>query len=452
MEVVFDGRGAANSPPFYIEAEVLNATVGLNGFYEADTFSMSIDQRLLPFDPDQIAHATCRIYMWDSQKDLSESEWAVENNEMIRGIIDDIESEIIGESNSVKFTGRDYTAILLDTEWDPKDKVDAGGGLDEVVQGIADRAAPEGTRARFQVVWNGLEDPPPVGGLHRSTKKKGLWVKPGKSYWDVIWDLCIQHAYVPRVVGSQIIIEEPITQTRQSLTMAPRLVYGKHLTKLAIKRKFGREKVPQIIITAWDPFTQKVLTVKYPAKKNIVVGAIGSTDALGIPLTVKKDEEMFFPAPKGITDEAALKRYARMKFYQLGRGETMYNLSTSHIWIDGDGVSNDGNPEPEVNLLQLRPGYAVGIDFDPFDQAYLRTLEYGQRVEFILNLGYQPVIAAFIAENVDKLELFKQEYYHSKGNVEYDHESGIEIQFETTNFASEVREIAFARETDPEAA
>lgn len=438
VEVVFDGRGAPNSKPFYLEVNPRSATVGLNGFYEADTWMLEFDSKILPFDPDQIAYCAVRIYMWDG---ISHSgEWAVDSNLIVRGLLDDAETSIVGEDNFVKFVGRDYTAILVDPEWDPKQRIQTGGNLVDVVQSIADQAAPEGTRARFEVVWEGEDDPPICGASLRSTKKKGLWVKPGKKYWDVIWDLCIQHAYVPRIEGAKIIISEPITQTRQSLTQAPRLVYGKTLTSLQVKRKFSHETVPQIVIIAYDPITKKKFEVKYPEKRNRVQRVTAQrdqpTDALGVLLASKKDEQMYFPAPKGIIDKKTLERYARMRFYHIGRGETIYSFETNHFIIDGQ----EGN---EINLLGLRPGNAIGIAFDPFNREHLRSLEFGQRASYIQNLGYHYEIANFIASNIDALELFKQDYYLNRADVSYSIEEALTIRIEAVNFASEIREVHF---------
>jgi hypothetical protein len=364
---------------------------------------------------------------------------------------------MIGSDRIVKFVGRDYTAILLDPEWDPKVAVPSGLPLDETVQKIADAAAPDGTSARFQVIWNGEDAPPICGGLHRSHRGKRLAVKANKSYWDVIWDLCLQHAYVCRVSKSSIIIEEPSTQTTQSLKDAPRLIYGKTLTKLEIKRKFAREKVPQIVIVAWDPITRKKIEITYPPKRNVIVKG---TDALGVPIATKKDDQQYLPGPKGITDRKALLRYARMRFYHMGRGETVYSMGTSHIMIDKPqsgqktldiGWNSDKIAGQSHNLLQLRPGNAVGVQFDPFNRQHLRALEVGQRVEYIVSLGYRPQVAQFIANNIDRMEMFRQEYYYNRGDISYDVESGLEIEIEAVNFSYAVREIHFAESGNPDA-
>jgi hypothetical protein len=463
LEVVFDGRGARNSIPYHIEVDPHSASVGLNGFYEADTWDLEFDAKLLPFDPDQIAYCAVRIYLWDSQKNLQGQEWATDENLMVKGLLDDGQVMLVGEESRIKFTGRDYTALLADAEWDPKQKVPSGRPLDETVQEIADLAAPPGTRARFAVEWRGEDEPPICGGLHRSTKKKGLWVKPGKSYWDVIWDLCIQHAYVVHIEGSLIVIDEPVTQTKQTLRDAPRLVYGKHLTSLEIRRKFARETVPQIVIVSYDPKTGKRVETKFPEKRNSEYKVSAQReegtprDALGIPLVAKKDEQMFFPPPEGVVDPKALKRYARMRFYHLGRGETTYTMETSHLWIPSylspviraDAVSGGTTSvqgyASDVNLLRLRPGNAIGIAFDPFNESVLRGIkDVGKRTEYIVSLGYAQKMAAFISANFERMELFKQNYYYNRGQIDYSVDDGVEIKIEAVNFAGEVQAIQFA--------
>lgn len=448
LEVVFDGRGAANSEPFHFEIDCRSATVSFNGYYEADTFTMEFDARSLPFDPDMVAYCAARVYMWDSQRNLHRPEWAVEENLMVKGLVDNISATIVGTDTVIKFECRDYTALLIDTEWDPRDAIPAGGFLPDLVQKIADAAAPKESQARFAVEFRSDNDPPIVGGTLRDTKKKGLYVKPGKNYWDVIWDLCIQHAYVPRVEGSTIIISEPNTETRQTLTQSPRLIYGRSLTSLEITRKFNRETVPQIVIVAYDPNTGKKIEVTFPSQRNVDKRVTATReqprDALGILLTVKKEEVMYFPAPKGIIDPKALLRYARMRFYHLGRGETIYTMETNHLYVPG--ASGE-----QVNLLQLRPGRAVGVVFDPFKATHLRELEFGQRIEAVVAQGYHPKVAFFIAENVDKLDFFKQDYYYNRGDVNYSIENGVEIKIEATNFAGEVREINFAGDDPTEA-
>ncbi len=459
LEAVMDARSTpgANSKPLYFEVDPRSVDVNLNGYYEADTFNIEIDARIMPFDPDQVAYCACRVYMWDASRGSDNTTWAVDANLMVKGLADDIETDLVGEESIIKITGRDYTALLLDPEWDPKQKVPSGKPLDVTVQEIADLAAPKGTRARFTVVWESDARVPICGGLHRDTKKKGLAQKPGKSYWEVIWDLCIAHSFTVRMESTEadrslIVISEPQTETKRSLEQSPRLVYGQTLDSLSIKRKFAREKVPQIVITGWDPNTGAKIEVKFPAKRNIDVDPLQdkAVDALGVKLTAKKDEVMYFPAPKGITDKDALLRQARMRFYHMGRGETVYTMRTRHLWVDSKDadVHRVLGFSGEENMLRLRPGRAIGIRFDPFNVPHLRTMSEESRIGFIHDMGYSLEVATFVARNLTKMDLFRQDYYHNRGNISYDENDGIEIEIEAANFASEVKEINFAETMD----
>lgn len=421
-----------------VEVTPKSANVSLNGYHEGATWNMEFDARSLPFDPDQVTSVAAWIYMWDSGGDDT-VEWATPDKLMLEGITDDADGVLIGDSNMVKLVGRDYTSVL-DLEWNPKDNVEVGDALDVVVQRIADKAAPVGTRARFTVKWEADEDPPRSGGLHRSTKKKGLWIKQGKTYWEVIYDLVTQHGFIVYVRGRDIVVTDPKTQTAQSLATAPRLAYGVHLTRLRVKRKFARERVPQVVLVAWDPDTGQEIQVEYPEKRNVIVDG----------LAVKKDERMYFPAPKGIIDRDTLKRYARMRFYHLGRGESTYDIETAMLSVEAGAPSNDqlATASATVDLLRLRTGDPIGIKFDPFNREHLRKLTTEMRVAHLEALGYAPSIAEFVAANVEQLTQYTQPYYSNKLKFDYDEDEGITIAVTAVNFASQLREIHYADASD----
>lgn len=439
-EIVYDSRGGVDKS-FNVEVDPRSATVGLNGHYEADTFHLEFDSKLLPFDGDDIASCHVLLYMWDDQAHANRpqdgaGEWAIEDNLMISGLMDDVDQKFVGGDNVTTITGRDYTGLLADAKWDTKDNVPGTGqNLDVVVQKIADLAAPAGATGRFKVSLAAGLPHVKSGSLARSSKKKGMWVKDGKSYWDVIWDLCMQHGFVPRVEGREIVIDVPFVQDKNTLKTAPRLIYGKNLLELSIKRKFQHEIVPQVVIRAWNPVTNKPIEVVYPAKRNVIVR---KKDAFGIDIATKKDDQIFYAAPPDVFDKETLLRLAKMRFYHAGRGETTYTLKTADLWID------DVTPGNEVNVMSLRPGQAVGVQFDPFERSTLRSMEIGQRVEHITRLGYRREIASFVANNVERLEIFKQNYYFNKGTLEYKSDEGIDVEIEAVNFAYEPRVVALA--------
>lgn len=459
LSVVLDGRGAPNSAPLLLPVAPRNCSVSRNGYHEADTWSMEIDTRLLPFDPDSIYSMEARIFMWDSAGNDSENfNWSIDKYEMIRGLLDDDDGVMVGEDNSVKLSGRDYTGVLIDQLWNPKHTVDPGRPLDQTIQEIADQAAPDNTRSRFDVVWRAEGDPPTFGHLigrsHRTQKKS--WIKPGKNYWEIIYDIAVSHGYVAYVtvegipLRPTIVITDAPTQTSESLKSAPRLAYGKHLTKLSVKRKFAHEKVPQIVITAWNPIKKEEVTVTYPEKRNVTTDALGRIRGGDTgSVAVAKDDQEFVPPPKGIYDRDTLLRFARARFFYRGRAETEYTFNTAFLSVTREEERDIGvNVKDDFDLLRLQPGNAVGVKFDPFNREHLRTLSVGERVEHFVALGYQAGLSAFLANNLEALSAFEQPYYFENGKFDFDIDDGMDIEIKGMNFASEVREVSFTRTSD----
>lgn len=478
LTVVFDGRSqsaADNSEPLHIVIFPRECSVSLNGYHEADTWNIEFDQRQLPFDPDALASANIRIFMWDDADGYVGSrldelvainglprfgpllDQVLGKFEMIRGICDDDDGTIVGEDNTVKMNGRDYTAILMAKQWDSKLTIAPGKPLDQVVQAIADDAAPQigvmydkntgavvsagvPSASRMRVVWEaepGRTDPseiPACGSVHRNAKKsKGLNVKGEKNNWDVIYDLVLQHGFIAYVRNSDIVITDPATQTKQSLDIAPTFVYGKHLDSLSVKRKFGKDKVPQIIIRTTNPETDELIEVIYPAKTNVIVDG----------LAVKKNEQEFFPAPKGVIDPEALMRYARIMFHYKGRGETTYEFKTHCLNLTDPVTGVRGH-----DLLRLHAGSPVGIKYDPFNKEHYLKLDVNQRYEHIRSLGYSEDVARFAAVHMQSILDYQQPYYLSAAKYDYSIDQGLEIEITANNFASANREANFAAESD----
>jgi hypothetical protein len=423
LSVVLDGRGAPDTEPLLVEATPISATVCRNGYHEADTWSLEFDARALPFDPDLIRSAAAFVYMFAADGLDDRREWAVPDYEMIRGLVDEGEISLSEDGQVVSMDGRDYTGLLLDAEWDPRKRIPFGGPLDQTIQALADAAAPPGNRARFEVEWGSLDAPPVTGASRRSTKKKGLWVKPGKSYWDVIYELAISHGYVAYVVGESILVRDPNTQTRGALELAPKLVYGRNLDSMSASRRLTKEKVPQVRMSAWDPVTRQRIEVNYPERGEVVTNGLGQ----------KKDEIVNIPAPAGVKDRETLRRVAKVRHADMARAEAVYRAETIHL------ESLDGQ-----DLLRLQAGSPVSIHFDPFNSEQMRALSPAQRAEHVIALGYSPRLAAFLADRFDRLEQFKQPYYLRSAEYRWSIDDGLTIAIEAANYAYEPRELARA--------
>lgn len=442
LTFILDGRGGANSKPKTIVSVPRSCTVSRNGYHEADTFNAELDLRVLPFDPEIIASCAVDVYMWDSQGDES-ANFMTERNRMIQGLIDEPELAV-GGHRAITISGRDYTAIL-DPDWDPRDKVPSGIPLTEAVQFVADKAAPAGTTARFLVQWESDDPIPLSGGTSRSTKRKGMWVKEGKTHWDVIYDLCIQHGYIVFIVDTRIIISDPRSQTKKSLAAAPRITHGRDLISFNAKRKLARERVPQIRVIYWNAAARDRFDVTYPTETDKHPLAIGAG--------LKKNEVLVLPAPTYCHDRDSALRFAKMRWEMMARAESTYTLRTRHMTIPAAGdiselfdldTTHAINEDGDFDLLQMQAGDAIGVRFDPFNLEDMRALSEGERVAFLEDLGYRGDVAAFVAANFERLNQFRQPYYARKLDYQWSQTDGLQIEIEAVNFADERKELKWA--------
>jgi hypothetical protein len=421
LQVVLDGRGAPDTEPLTVFTTPISATVCRNGYHDADTWSLELDARALPFDPDIIRSAAVAIYMFAADGLDDRREWAVPDYEMVRGLADEGELVMSEDGQVLSLEGRDYTGLLLDTEWDPRKRIPFGGPLDRTIQDLADAAAPATSAARFEVVWGSELPPPRTGASRRSTKKKGMWVKPGKSYWDVIYELAISHGFIAYVVGERIVVTDPNTLARDSARRSLQLFYGRNLDTLSVSRRFNKEMVPQIQMSTVDPKTGERIEVLYPAKGERVTNGLGD----------KKSEIVNIPAPAGVYDRDTLRRIAAVRHADMGRAEAVYRAETMFL------ESLDGQ-----DLLRLQAGSPVAIHFDPFKAEVMRSLSRDQRKEHLIAFGHNERIAQFVAERFDRLEQFTQPYYTRVAEYRWSIDDGLAIAVEAVNYASEVRELA----------
>jgi hypothetical protein len=486
MHATIDGRGAPNKIITVRNLRPRSCVVARNGYHDADTWNAEFDLRVLPFDPETIASIAIRVYMWEGDQYDGDTtgRWAIDQYEMVRGLADDDTIHVDRSRNRLNLSGRDFTA-LLDPEWDPRQPIRAGVPLMQEVQRIADSAAPPGTTARFLVVWqvvdeNGVQiDPNSIlsNGSARSTKTRGMWVKQGKTTWDVIYDLVIQNGFICFVRDSTIVITTPRSQMSGDLSTTPVVTYGRDLSELEVTRKMARKRIPRVRISYWDAKLTQKFEVVYPAAgtPGVLSPNVDPTDKtkLTLALGLKKNEDLVIPAPPYCHDQVSALRHAKMRWESMAREESTYKIKTRFLTLprgqntngsnvdaissaDGNAsVQNDGtstggqqlrNPvgAQEFDMLQLQAGQAISVRFDPFNKEEMRSLNQGQRTQFLVGLGYEARVASFVAQNFDRLDQFTQPYYVKKAEYTYSHEDGLEIEVTGENFTYERQQLEFA--------
>ena len=468
LSVVFDGFGGSDTEPNIVQVLPINANVRLNGYKEADTWQLEFDAREFPFSPELIRNAAVEIFMFETNGlQDSPAGYATDDNLVVAGLADNAFLDYTGDGHTFRMDGRDYTALFLDKQWIPTSKVPTGVSLDQAIAKLAGEAQvakvidPDTGKERIYkphrpitVRYIGASAPPVVGQRqakdrtltqkkvkgqkaaaptsghgHSASSKNGIPFKSGQSYWDVMYKLCLRHGKICFVRGVEIIISDPKTLSDAALETVPKMAFGRNLDSLSVERHLGRETVPTIVVTGYDENNRKPIEVKYGPKK-------GKQTGFG----TFKDEERRYVL-MGITDPTILRNYARTLYHNLARHELKMHFTTGDL-RDLPDDPNHGGFGPN-SLLQLRPGDAVGVGFDPFNDEQMRSLKTFQlRKQRLVELGYKQDVAAIVAEGYDKINQFKQPWYVRQVVLDWQDEEdgGLTIDCEGVNFVSQGRD------------
>lgn len=457
LHVIFDGFGPGDSAPVTFKVRPRSTTVHLNGYREADTFSMDFDAAAFPFSPELVRSMGVEIHIFQTDglgRGIQTSDGFAHDTEglVIAGLVDDARYHAGSDGRSFQVSGRDYTALMLDRQWDPQRRFPTGKPLDEAVQELVDEAAQADKTGRVLTVKVvGSEETPTLGPTNTKdgllvtrgkysvskkgkikagssgngnvhTNKKGIPVKGGSNYWDVIYRQCIREGFIVYVRGTDVVISTPQTLTEATAGRIRKVAYGQNLAELNIDRKMGKESVPQIEVVCYDPVTMKQVKGLYPsdadvAKKPRVTG-----------LNTKKDEKMVVVV-HGVTDPGKLDKLAKMYYHNLARSESTVHFSTKDL-KDLDGS----------DLIFLRPGDPVQLGFDSINDEEFRELAEFERFEKLLALGYDEQVAGVIAIEYDKINQFRVPFYTKDVELNFGIDSGLQLEVAAVNFVSPGRD------------
>jgi hypothetical protein len=450
LKVVFDGFGGDDSHPTVVHVLPVSINVRLNGYRQADTFDMEFDSRQFPFSPELIRAAGVEIYLFQTAGLVGDvSSYATDANLTISGLVDDDGLSAGDTGATFKVSGRDYTCLMLDKEWPVGKRIPVGEDLDKTVQRLVDECTNHKTAGRTltvrfldesDVVKAGkiaktttgtVKIKPKVGVKHSRTNKRGIPVRSGKNYWDVIYSLCLQHGFIAYVKGTDVIISKPHV-LNATADQVYRVAYGRNLATLEIDRHMGREQVPQIVVSSYDADTQSTIEAAWPDK--LVAKVSGDAKVKGQAAaqltsigTVKETIRRYvFP---GIRDKAQLQEIAKTIYQSLGRCEAKIKFTTADL-KDLQGA----------DLILMRPGDAVQIGFDEVHIEQLRSLTAPQREARMRQLGYSPAVAQLVATEFDRINQFRHPWYVRDVGLSWHNDKGLDVEAEGINFISIARD------------
>lgn len=427
LSVVFDGFGGGDTDPTVIQVIPKDAQVYLNGYKEADTWEASFDAASLPISPDLIRALGVEIYMFDAKAVNPPVEaYATDENLLCAGLADNADLSLDPDGRLFTCDGRDYTALLIDRQWDPTKTVPVGDPLDVAVQKLVDEAVGSKDHGGLTLIVEYVNDKPvPVVGRQSTTKtkKNGRPVKDGTTYWDVIYRMCLREGLIVFVRGFKVIITDPQTLTLQNANRTRKVAYGRNLRSLKIERKLGKEKVPQVIVTSYSSKQRTAIEAKFPTSKDKVATGIGTN----------KDETVRHVVA-GVDDVDTLKKIAETLYNNLARSEAKLHFTTKSL-TDLDARS----------LLALRAGDPVAVGFDPFNDVVMQALTPEARYQHLISLGYSRSVAALVAREYDNIDQFQRPFYTKEVNVTWSHKEGLTLDVEAINFISIERDDVTAQ-------
>lgn len=468
LSVVFDGfsEEGTDANPKIVPFLPRSASVHMNGYREADTFEIDFDAKSFPFSPEVIRSCAVELFMFQTDGMLvdaleshltSGTQWNLSRfqtpeNRVISGLIDEATLHYGDDGRSFRVTGRDYTSLLINRDWPDGKRVPTGGQLDDVVQALVDDAVGaklHGGRT-LTVEYRGEEDivtraqgrsltkkdvisrPPSVGSKHSKTQKKGFPVHSGRNYWDVIYDLCLRHAKIAYVSGNSVIISDPHTLTAQADSEAIRVAYGRNLKHLDVARHMGKEAVPQIVASVYNKVTGKSITAKWPKEltpqlKQSSQKGSGAADVTGIG-TVREQTLRITP-PQSITDAGLLEKYCKGYYDNLARHEGSIKFATKVLRdLKGD------------DILSLRPGLPVRVEFDAFVSEDFKELSENERFSRMRELGYSEEVSEIVAVEYDRLHQFEAPFYCKDVSFSWSLEDGLQVEVEGINYISPAKD------------
>ncbi len=430
--------------------------VHLNDYAQADTFDAQIDYKNFPFDPRLIRACGVTIHMedkgqvfrGDNRLDLIEPRMPddPDSNCVFMGFVDEENISFDDDNRTVRFEGRDFTAILIDTKYLEGKPIDMGTPLDQLIQQLLSQV--KSTQELKVDNRTGTTLPtlkqffPDFGQPLAGQKNTGK----DDTYWEIIQDVVTRAGLICFVELDKLVISTP--RVLYDKTNAKRFIYGKNIKNLRMKRKLGRQKGFNVRVRYLDLETKKVSTVDIPeqaseafttrtgfARKRIQIPQVMPNGQLGDP----KDAPFSTFRVTNVKNEDHLKElgekiFEEMSVQQIEGSFTTYELCTQD--------SNKG----DFDLLKIRTATPIKIEIDQGDMRGLNDI--GEKYKnarsqieiqarnteikkFLIRRSYDEGIAGALAKAFGK---FSPVFYTKAAKFSLDSQNGFQLDVEFLNF------------------
>lgn len=451
LDIVLDGYdtgpGSQDQPIHVDNLTPKHATIHVNSYRQADSWEMTFDAHDAPFDPQLIRSAQVKLYLYDE----SQGEPATDVP-LIVGILDEDTMELSDNGRWVTMSGQDYTQHLIAKQWPPLKggrarRVPTGKRIDALVQDILSEADPSGTlKVKLENIAEA--DLPVVGASSPAGHGRGVPIEQNTSYWDVIYKTVLRYGLICFVRGVDVVISKPKNLHDYANDEIKRMAWGVNVSHLTLSRKLGKERVPRIVVIAYDEDGEWINRVEYPPSGSKLDGKFKVTPSARVSTTEKikaatarstgksakasktktlkrEDEYMIVPI-YGVSDEKTLLRAAESMRTLIGRGERTIIAKTRDL-VDIDGLP----------LLNLQAGDAVEIWWQDFNAETMenQACSREQKVEYLVGRGFAPDVAEALALQYSRMFGKQNRPLRLRSaSYEWDVSTGVDIEMELVDF------------------
>jgi len=425
-----------NSEKYYL-LEILPrfAKVELNSYQQADEFEIRLDYNAFPVDPRTIR--SCGVGIWMGTTDKYGELITNEPDDcLLTGFVDDFEIQFEEEDQVLQLRGRDFTGILLDTKWF-HGNVPLDMKLDEAFRWILNH---DPSFAKIEVVNESAEALPTLSQIKLRSYEEHT-PRNEDSYWDLIYDICIQAGFICYIKLEQLIINKP--RNMYPSTKSTNFVYGINLNTLKFRKSFAKQTGLNVEVRSYDPITKTTLRATYPdppvEKDEMVVPSKNMrVNSQTVNIEVKKaassrpqqaaDESQDVKTYEfttfiisNVQDIAILKEIAEGIWNQLHRKQIEGEFETSDLY----------SFESKESVIRLRNGDPISVTIGDRFKKIINSMPYSQIMDFLVNKGFNSQVASEISQNVVKLDRI---FYAQKIQHEWTNEEGYKLSVSLVNY------------------
>lgn len=412
--------------PKHVKAEI-------NSYQQADEFEIKLDYNVFPIDPRMVKSCGVGVWIGTTEK-LGQ---LVENDPekcIITGFVDDFDINLAEDDQTITIKGRDFTGVLLDNKWF-HGNVPLDLDLEEAIKWILSK---DPAFANIEVV-NKTGKTLPVLSDMKLRKTEEHTPNKEDSYWDIIYDLCLQAGVICYIKLDKLIIQNPKNLNDDS--KITNFVFGINLRDLRFRKKFGKNHGLNIEVRSYDPTTKQTLSAIYPDppidKKAMVIPSMNKK--LNTQTTHSKPEkktktsgksEKAGPAQRyeittfvvsNIRDIEQLKSIAESIWNQMFRRQVEVEMTTHDLTAF----------DTQEHLTLLRNGDPVAVTIGEQFKKIINSMPYEQKLDFLLAQGFDTKVAKEIATSTEKLD---KAFYIQKVRHQWDLNEGYSMDADLVNF------------------